>query len=70
MTTIRVSRLVVAIAVALLARAGTAAPSAPPTAALGATPQAMPSGTQDLKAGTYAFDYPLLDAPGKPFPTS
>jgi hypothetical protein len=35
-----------------------------------ATPQAMPSGSQDLKAGTYAFDYPLLDAPGKPFPNA
>jgi hypothetical protein len=33
-------------------------------------PQAMPSGTQDLKAGTYAFKYPQLDAPGKPFPNA
>jgi hypothetical protein len=33
-----------------------------------APPQAMPSGTQDLKAGTYAFAYPKFDAPGKPFP--
>ena len=33
-----------------------------------APPQAMPSGTQDLKAGTYAFAFPQLDAPGKPFP--
>jgi hypothetical protein len=31
-------------------------------------PQAMPLGTQNLKAGTYAFSYPQLDAPGKPFP--
>jgi hypothetical protein len=28
----------------------------------------MPSGTQDLKAGTYAFAFPQFDAPGKPFP--
>jgi hypothetical protein len=34
----------------------------------GAPPQAMPSGTRDLKAGTYAFSFPQLDAPGKPFP--
>ena len=31
-------------------------------------PKAMPSGTQDLKAGTYALAVPGLDAPGKPFP--
>lgn len=62
----RVSTFLVSIAVALLASACTA--GAPPTAAPGATPRAMPSGTQDLKAGTHAFDYPLLDAPGKPFP--
>jgi hypothetical protein len=60
----RASTFVVAIAVALLASGCTA--SAPPTAAPGAT-QAMPSGTQDLKAGTYAFG-PLFDASGKPFP--
>jgi hypothetical protein len=28
----------------------------------------MPSGEASLKAGTYSFDFPLLDAPGKPFP--
>ncbi len=33
-----------------------------------APPQAMPPGTQDLKAGTYAFG-PLFDASGKPFPS-
>jgi hypothetical protein len=66
MTTTRASTLVVAIAVALMASACTA--GAPPTAAAGATPQAMPSGTQDLKAGTYAVDLSQLDAPGKPFP--
>jgi hypothetical protein len=33
-----------------------------------APPQAMPSGTQELKAGTYAVAVPQLDAPGKPFP--
>jgi hypothetical protein len=66
MTTIRVSTLVVTIAVALLASACTS--GAPPTAAPGATPPAMPSGTEDLKAGTYAFELPLLDAPGKPLP--
>jgi len=59
------SNLVVATAVALLASACTA--NAMPPTALGATPQAMPSGTEDLKAGTYAFD-PLFDASGKPFP--
>lgn len=41
-------------------------PSAPPTAAMHATP--MPSGVVDLKAGTNALQYPLLDLPGKPFP--
>jgi hypothetical protein len=61
----RVSTFVVAIVVALLASGCTA--SAPPTAALDATPQAIPSGTQDLKAGTYAFG-PLFDASEKPFP--
>ena len=64
----RVSTLVVGIAVALLA--SSCGPSAPPTAALGATPQAMPRAEVDLslKAGTYAFDFSTLDAPGKPFP--
>ncbi len=62
----RASTVLVAIAVALLASACTS--GAPPTAASGAPPQAMPSGTQDLKAGTYAFAFPQLDAPGKPFP--
>ena len=62
----RTSTVLVAIAVALLASACTS--GAPPTAASGAPPQAMPSGTQDLKAGTYAFAFPQLDAPGKPFP--
>jgi hypothetical protein len=33
-----------------------------------APPQAMPAGTQDLKAGTYTFDNSLLGFPGKPFP--
>jgi hypothetical protein len=33
-----------------------------------APPHAMPSGTQNLKAGTYAFAFPQLDAAGKPFP--
>ncbi len=33
-----------------------------------ALPQAMPSGTHDLNAGTYAFDNSLLGFPGKPFP--
>lgn len=56
----RLCTLVVAIAVAVLASA--CGPSAPPTAAL------MPSGVVDLKTGTYALSYPLLDLPGKPFP--
>ena len=59
----RVSTFVVTIVVALLASGCTT--SAPPTATVGATPQAM--GTQDLTAGTYAFG-PLFDASGKPFP--
>jgi hypothetical protein len=62
----RVATFIVAIAVALLASA--CAAGAPPTAAPLATRQAMPSGTHDLKAGTYAFSFPQLDAPGKPFP--
>ena len=66
----RQSRMLVAIVVALLTSACAAGPTAPPTAALGATPQAMPLGEVDisLKAGTYAFDFSRLDAPGKPFP--
>ena len=59
----RVSTFVVTIVVALLASGCTT--SAPPTATVDATPQAM--GTQDLRAGTYAFG-PLYDASGKPFP--
>src|SRR5258708_33592617 len=59
----RVSTFVVTVVVALLASGCTT--SAPPTATVGATPQAM--GTQDLRAGTYAFG-PLYDASGKPFP--
>jgi hypothetical protein len=62
----RASTVLVAIAVALLASACIG--GAPPTAASGTPPQAMPSGTQDLKAGTYAFAFPLLDFTGKPFP--
>jgi hypothetical protein len=62
----RASTSMVAIAVALLASACTTA--APPTAAPGVTPQAVLSGTHDLKAGTYAFTFPQFDAPGKPFP--
>ena len=58
--------LMVVFAAALLVSACTS--GAPPTAALGATPQAMPSGTQDLKAGTYAFSFPQLVVTGKPFP--
>jgi hypothetical protein len=61
----RLSTTMVAIAVALLASA--CASSAPPTAAR-ATPQAMPSGTNDLKAGTYAYHFQQLNASGKPFP--
>jgi len=58
---------VVAIAVALLANACTAA--APETAAPGASPQPIPSsGDVQLKAGTYIFDNSLLGFPGKPFP--
>ncbi len=59
----RVSTFVVTVVVALLASGCTT--SAPPTATVGATPQAM--GTQDLRAGTYAFG-PLFDASGRPFP--
>ena len=64
----RSSTMVVAIAVAVLASA--CGPSAPPTAALVATPQAMPRAEVDLslKAGTYAFNFSSLDALGKPFP--
>jgi hypothetical protein len=55
----------VAITVALLANA--CAAGAPPTAAPAATPHAM--GSQNLKAGTYAFDHqPFAAASGKPFP--
>jgi hypothetical protein len=78
----RVSTMLVAIVVAVLASAckagptsrsspgASTGPSAPPTAALGAKPQAMPLGEVaiGLKAGTYAFWFPLLDAPGKRFP--
>jgi len=64
---------VLAIAVALLASACTspavgAAPSARPTAGIAPTPQRISAGIMDLKAGTYAFAFQLLDAPGKPFP--
>lgn len=64
---------VLAIAVALLASACTspavgAAPSARPTAGIAPTPQRISAGIVDLNAGTYAFAFPLLDAPGKPFP--
>jgi len=57
-----------------------APPAAPPTATGRATAQAtaqateiataqaIPSGTVNLTAGTYAFSFPLLDAPGMPFP--
>jgi len=61
----RQSLVMVAIAVALLASA--CASGIPPTAAR-ATPQAMPSAAQDLTAGTYAYQFQQLDAPGKPFP--
>lgn len=48
-------------------------PTAQPTATVRATAQAtaqpIPSGTVNLRAGTYAFSFPLLDAPGMPFPT-
>jgi hypothetical protein len=47
----------------------TVTPTAPPTATARATAQAIPSGTVNLSAGTYAFSFPLLDAPGMPFPT-
>jgi hypothetical protein len=71
----RVSTMVVAVAVALLASACTspvagAAPSARPTATIDATPQPISSGIADLKAGTYAFAFPRLDEPGKPFPSA
>jgi hypothetical protein len=62
----RVPAFLAAVAVALVASACTA--GAPPIAAPDATPQAMPSGTQDLEAGTYAMAFPQLDGPGKPFP--
>ena len=47
-----------------------AVPSAPPSASAGATPHPMPTadGAVGLEAGTYAFDFTRLDAPGKPFP--
>ena len=47
-----------------------AVPSAPPTPSASATPGAMPTADGDtgLGAGTYAFDFTRLDAPGKPFP--
>ena len=59
--------LVVAMAVALLASACTA--GAPSTAAPDASPQAIPSSSEDLKAGTYTFDNSNLGLPGKPFPS-
>jgi hypothetical protein len=59
--------MVVAIAVALLASA--CGPSAPPAAAPGTTPRAMPSGEVDLQAGTYVLDFPLLDTSEKRFPS-
>jgi hypothetical protein len=65
-TYFRVSAMMAAIAVALLASGCMA--GGPPTAAPGAKPQAMPSGTVDLKPGTYAVAFPQFDAPGKPFP--
>lgn len=44
--------------------------SAPPTASASGTPQPIPTADGDtgLGAGTYAFDFTRLDAPGKPFP--
>lgn len=62
----RISTVVVAITVALLATA--CASGAPPTAVRSTTPEAVLSGTHDLKAGTYAFTFPQFDAPGKRFP--
>jgi hypothetical protein len=51
----------------------TVTPTAPPTATAQTTAQgtaqAIPSGTVNFSAGTYAFSFPLLDAPGMPFPT-
>lgn len=63
---------VLAIAVALLASActspaATSDQSARPNAAIGSTPQRTPSGLPGFKS-TYTFDFPRLDAPGKPFP--
>jgi len=59
-------RLAVAMAVVLFASACTAGASS--TAAPGASPQAIPSSSEDLKAGTYIFDNSVLGFPGKPFP--
>jgi hypothetical protein len=62
----RSGQSVVAVAVALLISSACSA-GAPSTAAPVATPHATLSGIEDLKPGTYAFDFPLLHTPGKPF---
>jgi hypothetical protein len=63
----RLSKLVVAIVVAILANA--CAAGAPSTATPGASPQAIPSQDEaPLEAGSYSFDNSLLGFPGKPFP--
>lgn len=60
----RVSTMLVAIAVALLASAC----GAGPTARSSAVPTVMPYLLTDLKAGTYSIEYPLMDTPGHTFP--
>lgn len=54
-----------------------ASPSAPasplpasqaPTGLPGSSPQSIPPTDTDLEPGTYAFDFPLMDQPGRPFP--
>lgn len=54
-----------------------ASPSAPasplpasqaPSGLPGSWPQSIPPTDTDLEPGTYAFDFPLMDQPGRPFP--
>jgi len=39
-----------------------------PTASTGSSLQSIPASDTDLEPGTYAFHFPLMDQPGRPFP--